>query len=1724
MEMDEMKKTNLFEQIEEKELSSKDNPLYNKINNETKNIFLFLNESINKFHLLFNKNLKNFEDSIEYLEKISIPNKCVCAGVIDNIPGWRCNDCSKYENVLYCNDCYKKSKDLHKGHKIFFLIDSNGMCDCGDPDSLYTFCPDHSGPHSNQKQIDEYISKSFEKDVLDNLKTFFGEFFSKMSKYLIVTEKCKYFYNNSLDDKINLDNINLSDEIKKDINLLKSNFCVIFNKFIKFLKSITEKNLGMLHLVANYFLTNHLENQKLEEEEMTTHRCIKITENDIKLFDNEKNEKHACLCPFFRLFITNYRDEIGSKDSKEFLLSFSHNLPLRCSFSILFFSQYKDVILNNNVQLLSNRIQFFLEDVMELIAKKTKLIEESYEFLYQYAVKYLKSPNFKTNSGAINERLIRYLLSPIQYMGNDTGYFAKPKMRKLMTEKTSIMKRVIDIICLIHNENEIISIVPHPEFQHKGIANYLINIESSLLNIVKEINIFIEWEKMEQLKDIFKYLINKILNQKKEGIKQLKEDEYSFHLGLYRCFGLFLNSFCFNFSFNNNDCKIIDAIQYFTQNFFESKNQVDEFIDIIKKDYFKLFGFIAGAKNNYFNYYNNVNNYNIKYFRDQEFCLIDFSLLKYLFVMNDTKIDIISFLKISNIENVFSSFEKSFISNIKNNENINKGDLQNDKDGDDINMEIRRNRSDNIGERPVNYIDNAEILSLLRNDSNQQLQQELLQRLLAINNLNDDRIFNDVKIDENNCIMQWKGLLEILIIFIKDDSCIYWDLMGNYSETISPKTKRYLFNVIRKNKDAMHDLENILKEKIIQEIIAENNMTDVQKLKKNIDNYLQIVFEENNKFNELLDELTFSKMNGETKMIYLKDSYLNNLDINYYISYKDKSKAERYILEFKKDSIKPYNYYYYIPSKLTFELFEKVYEKILLNKNNLELFIKIVEKLLSNEKITKEMDMKSVINLILPVILNYLLMFSVINNKAFIEFKIENKDLIIKLRTILDESLKKNKESNFLEKDLEENVVEVINQLNKYQIIYDGLDSDLSKLNNYDYNINILEKLKTNNLNDSNIINLISKDNKNSKLEEKEKKSKNMKNKIKNLMKKKADLFMDKISTSQEILQIISEKNQTQEKAKDNNEIMCFFCRNPISMNSFEVPYGKLGLLLNDYFYINSMKATIRSELSKLTNKDYNKNNLYDKIIEKMDREKFNRINSCGHYFHMSCFTKGLKKRGFNDISEFTCPLCLKNQNILIPPLNNFREKLAILQTEKIDELLNAKSYKINNDCQPFVEFINNFLIKNEIIFDKSLEYFTLINRIYPYYKCHFNFLENIFYIGGTTFHKHQQIDTLKNINLSLRFMIKANNYKLIEIVKYIKNNLTSLAIGPNESELIYSPKESYMFFVNLLEKILLSLTILFDYDEMKTTFKYIIYIFLPYFCYSFYFRDLALKKEFNELDITQFNEKMNMDSLQLYLKENNKQLLNYLNIFLKKFCIVKLLTDFDNKNEDIIYSFNELSVENLLSLLDMKNLYELLPKNENNEICIIDIIKNLPKIFNTSELFYKEFEELFNYNKVFDSIFNFIKENLDENIQIGKELIIQFAPIKFEFTYLDNNIFDWIERNIEKKCDICNKQSKFSFICLICGNKVCHEKYYFEHSKDHVKKCGGTNCIFVDMDNMKIYLIDLNEHSKKFFPIYVNEAGNGPKGDEIGNEYNLSHDKLHLAIKNYVCNDFNLN
>ena len=1715
----------LFKEINAKVLSLKHNSFYYKVFTETKNIYSFLNNSINNFHLLFDKDLKNLEDCIKYLSEHEIPNKCVCAGVINNIPGWRCIECSKYDSAIYCTNCYKKSKHLHKEHKIYFLGNSNGMCDCGDPDSLYTFCPDHSGPYSDQKKIDEYISNTFENKILVNLHSFFDTLFLQLSKYFILTEKCEFFCEESFDEYFEK---KATDNIANDIKAIKKDFCIVFQNLIHFLRLISQKNLGMLHLIAKYFLKNHFYNQKIDKKYYTTHRCIQISQNDIKFYNSE-NKKHICICPFFRLFMTNYRDNIKlSKYNKDFLISFAHNIPLRSAYSILYFSQYKQIIMNNNNDIISNRSQFILEDAVELIAEKTNLLEEAFDTLYQHILKNIETKHLINTSGKVNERLISKLIYPIVYMKNDTEYFSKPNIRTIMTNKTSILKRTIDILCLIHNQNEFKSIVPHPQYQEKGFSSDLIDLECKIMNIVEEIILSFDWEKIDQLNDIFKYLINKILNQEKENIKQLSNNEYSFHLALYRCFGLLINSFCLNYCFNNEKT-LIDAIQFFKNKFFESPKQLEKFIEILLKDYTKLFGFIAGTKNNYFNYYDNLNYYSNEYFLENYAHLIDFSLLKYLFVMYEKEINIISFLEMSNIENVYNQFEESFIKDkktVKKDDNKDKKTIQKEE----LNNTNNNNNSNNNNNNNNDNLNDIQIFQLLRNGLQGEMDRNQIRRILNnINNIENESNNEDKSKDEYNCIMQWRLLFEIIIDFMKDDSCIFWALMRNYTKTVFPKTKRDLFNKIRKNKYAMDDLENILKEKLIHEIIALGNLIDLKKITKNLDEYLQALFEDNNKLNEILDEITYNKVNGEEKLFYLKDSYLKYLDMNNYFSFQEKSGAQRYILEFKKDIIKSYNYYYYNPSELTFEFFEKVYEKILLNKKNLELIMKIVDKLINKKIITNNLDIKSVINTLLPIILNYLSMFSVINTQSFIKFKIANKDLINKLCEILSKSVN-DKENDILEKDLKDNIKDVIDQLNKYQIIIENINNDYSKLNKYNYNTEFSGTLNENegtSTTNKNAININSEDN-NKKINDKNKKSNNLKNKFKNLMKKKANLFLDKVSSKQEILQEINEQNKIEENKKDSNdEIMCFYCRNTINLNSLKVSYGKLGKSIEDYFYDNSLKATIRTELAKLTNNDIDKDNIYNKIIENFTSEKFNRIISCGHYFHTTCFLEGCQKE-IDQFDEFSCPLCLKKQNILIPPLNRFHDKSLFLKSENIDELFDEKIKMKKIEWDKELDLLNDiiyiFLSSNNFMIKEYKDYSSFLYDLYPQYKSHFNFLENIFYINGVTFHKHQLIDTLQNINLSLRFLIRANNSNFNQIIEYIKNELTYLARGPLDNEYIYNHQDMHMRYVNLLEKILLSLSILFNYDEIEDTFKYIIYIFLPYFIFGFYFRDLIIKKELNIIEKLNIKEKMNFDDLEQYVNNNNKQLLNYFKTFLKKFALFKLISDFTYKNEHIINSFNELNLENLLSLLDKDNLYKLIPKNENNEINLINIFNCLKKIFNPNEIFYKIFDNILDYKRVFNFLFVNIIKNYNEKSSIDKELIIQFSPVKFEFTYMDNNIFDWIERNLEKNCEICNKLTKYSFICLICGKKVCHSKYSNYHISTHTKNCAGEYGLFVDMDNMKLVLWNSYNTKKKLFPIYVNKTGNGPEGYEIGNEFNLSHEKLNLAIKNYACYDFNFN
>ena len=70
-------------------------------------------------------------------------------------------------------------------------------------------------------------------------------------------------------------------------------------------------------------MKNSFTSIKLEEQYKTSHSCIEINQNDIKVY-NDTKENHMCKCPFFRLFLTNYRNSIKLNSEDDEIDDFSY--------------------------------------------------------------------------------------------------------------------------------------------------------------------------------------------------------------------------------------------------------------------------------------------------------------------------------------------------------------------------------------------------------------------------------------------------------------------------------------------------------------------------------------------------------------------------------------------------------------------------------------------------------------------------------------------------------------------------------------------------------------------------------------------------------------------------------------------------------------------------------------------------------------------------------------------------------------------------------------------------------------------------------------------------------------------------------------------------------------------------------------------------------------------------------------------------------------------------------------------------------------------------------------------------------------------------------------------------------------------------------------------------------------------------------------------------------
>ena len=164
------------------------------------------------------------EDCLDYLSSIERPTNQPCAKEV--YEAWVCEECAENSNSIMCCECYERTKELHKFHKVVFKTSVSGCCDCGDPNfwSSDGTCLEHKSALSTQKEIDDYINSSFKETELLIIEHVLEEIFDIMNMYLINNPR----------------------EKNKD----ETRHAHIIDGFLEFVYKITKANLALVHIIS----------------------------------------------------------------------------------------------------------------------------------------------------------------------------------------------------------------------------------------------------------------------------------------------------------------------------------------------------------------------------------------------------------------------------------------------------------------------------------------------------------------------------------------------------------------------------------------------------------------------------------------------------------------------------------------------------------------------------------------------------------------------------------------------------------------------------------------------------------------------------------------------------------------------------------------------------------------------------------------------------------------------------------------------------------------------------------------------------------------------------------------------------------------------------------------------------------------------------------------------------------------------------------------------------------------------------------------------------------------------------------------------------------------------------------------------------------------------------------------------------------------------------------
>ena len=1639
-------------------------------------------------------NTKNALEMTLLFSLSDIDTGSVCAGKMESVGGWRCLDCIKYENTVFCQNCWSQMKNQHKDHRIVFLTSVSGTCDCGDPNTIdkQYFCPKHKGPMTSDIEIEGYKKSCLGDKIVSDLKNINKIMFKDMANYVI----------RAIQDKKTNEKM----------------FPEVIAGFIDFISTPCATSRACMHIIAEFLLENY--------PFKTKHVCLQLKGEKGKIIKSSLLS-HDCTCPFIKILMPFW--PLGKE---KIIYSFLYNYQLRKTMGLCYFLLYGDFIKNCLPDFTDLSVQIIFDDVCKVASSIEGLIDNIYECMPEIFNIFLSPKNFFDNPNQIplitaidllrlqlKESKKYVIFKEIIYkLKADTIYVMKSLSLHYLSNNTNIIFQLIDLMCFLQNINSVKSIFPHPKFQAEKYNIDLLDIELWLLDIFSFYISIFNFESSHLVKEIFQYFSKKINNKK----YIIQHDEYSFHIPIYRAFSIFLNRYCFFYA-NTKNTDVFHGLQSAIKKIPNHK----ECFKIMIESIYKVFGYITACGEEFFNYYGeNMIEYEYLYYYNKQFIYRDFCLMKYLLSIkeNENYFGFEKILRLCQVENSNKPLEDNIL---KGNKMIEPDKWLNENNKKYLKFSAKILRI---------------ILSILRNNTCLIWNLGASYSMLKSNKFEDKLLKDVINKDKNNFIELTKELI-INQTFIKENLAFYTDIYDNVflciKEILGEKTVKELIlsmtnRTLTQEKKAKFSIKDeYLYYLDLNYIIYPRHKSTVEKYISDFKQKIVTIF--NTHFypvNKFEAKLTLENY----KYLYYNEDNFDFLFI--FTSFILERKGYLILNEFFIGVLLNYLATFFCLENDQFIFFRetisnKIYQLIqILEKNNLTDDVQksycrfIVEKIGEHDKIYSNSLNSAPGSNNNNNNNNNTINNNTINNNNSINNNNDNN--IINNNNINNNNID-NEKINIINEPKKELNVQPVKKNAKISM-KDKMKNKFKKKNDNISNKFGIEKIKI------------------------EKKKNNEAciyclkpietDDIKKPYGKIGDFLYDNY-LSNAFFQVIRKEYKKHYDADlklgefdalyyqpaERKNIRIISCNHYIHFSCHFEAFMKSDLKNSLNIFqcplCHKFSETFIPMLDQYTDeetfnlfKGFNLNYIYTfgennaKILLK--REVLLKQSSKKYLDELDAKEKKEEEEGKDEIKEEKEKEKEKEDNIELPPYDLSQITEVNNNNPSIDINIFKKNYpEFINACRHLIEgFIGMKLYVNHVDMDNDLFKSLMTNFLVIFsiqYRDLMDFFENVD-------DRKTSINLWKNLLLSLRLLIKLNImdegffyckfYNILEELKSLSFDRDLIDFIQNDSLRL---KLCQLFFL---------LALLLDYEEIEGYEKYIIYIALPIFGFGFFFKDIYFQNSFI-FKKANFLSSLTEEKLYEYFKKD-KSLENITLHVLKQLLITKLLI----KN-DIDCDFDKISLE-INDILDLLQLPEL--KNKS----FLEILEHLEKVI-MAEISTDKNQNLAKVFKPKNNHREMLKILLDDHINVATKdkcdkilspsLFGSCLAIKYSFINLPELAIDFEYEVYNKTCEVCKVKGKNSLICLDCGKKVCDSRSCLTKINGvslpgfiaHTKTCGGGRSAFLQTYDCSVLFVSNRVVFKKFVPFYVNQFGEGITKSSFGSEFKLSKDEVENALKMFT-------